>query len=245
MGCDIHCHVEVRTEDGWKHVWPTLVADKADVDAYPEDYVDYPGTIVDSYEEYEKVAPSWEHPLQIHRNYNLFAILADVRNGVGFAGMKTGEGFNIICEPRGAPDDISAETAWDLHNWEADGHSHSWLTLRELLDFDWDQTTHHVGVVSPKEYAHWKEHGFPSYWSAEVSGAVTRKVSNEEMEAHLASGGDASNEEGLFLYTTVTWESKYRDSVGSRFFDVTLPALKQLGDPEEAEDVRLVFFFDN
>lgn len=245
MGCDIHCHVEVRTEDGWQHVWPPLVAETEDVEACPEEYVNFPGTIVSSYEEYQKVAAPWDHPLRIRRNYNLFAIFADVRNGIGFAGTKTGEGFNIIAEPRGIPDDASIETAWDIQHWEGDAHSHSWLTLKDLLDFDWDQTTSHVGVVSPREFVHWKEHGVPSYWSADVSGLTVLEISNEEMEAHLASGGGSTNEAGLFLYTTVTWESKYRDSVGSHFFDVTIHALKQLGDPEEAEDVRLVFFFDN
>ena len=41
------------------------------------------------------------------RNYNLFAILANVRNGTAFAGCKTGEGFNPISNPKGVPSDAS------------------------------------------------------------------------------------------------------------------------------------------
>lgn len=40
------------------------------------------------------------------RNYDSFAVLADVRNGSGFAGVKTGEGWDYIAEPRGLPDDF-------------------------------------------------------------------------------------------------------------------------------------------
>lgn len=49
----------------------------------------------------------WSHPTDIGRNYNLFSILANVRNGVGFAGCKTGEGFEPIAMPRGFPADAS------------------------------------------------------------------------------------------------------------------------------------------
>jgi hypothetical protein len=43
------------------------------------------------------------------RNYDLFAMLAGVRNGRGFAGIKTGDGFIPISEPRGWPADLSPE----------------------------------------------------------------------------------------------------------------------------------------
>lgn len=40
------------------------------------------------------------------RSYNTFAMLADVRNGRGFAGIKTSDGFPVIHEPRGLPADV-------------------------------------------------------------------------------------------------------------------------------------------
>ncbi len=43
------------------------------------------------------------------RSYNTFAMLADVRNGTGFAGIKTSDGFPVIHEQRGLPDDLSVE----------------------------------------------------------------------------------------------------------------------------------------
>lgn len=40
------------------------------------------------------------------RSYNTFAMLANVRNGRGFAGIKTSDGFPYIHEPRGLPSDL-------------------------------------------------------------------------------------------------------------------------------------------
>ena len=121
MGCDIHFFVEVKQADGsWKSV------DEWEVeDGY-------------TYVPYEKAFYNG-------RNYDLFAILADVRNGRGFAGCKTGDGFNIIDEPRGLPNDVSSEVKSQAESWDGDGHSHSWFTLAELESFDWDQTTKHEG----------------------------------------------------------------------------------------------------
>lgn len=44
-----------------------------------------------------------------NRNYDVFAILADVRNGSGFAGVSTGEGFAPIAPRRGIPADACVE----------------------------------------------------------------------------------------------------------------------------------------
>lgn len=64
------------------------------------------------------------------RSYNLFGVLAGVRD---YAQVKP------ISEPKGAPSNLSTEVREELSSWEGDGHSHSWFTVRELLDFDWDK----------------------------------------------------------------------------------------------------------
>ncbi len=75
------------------------------------------------------------------RNYDLFAILANVRNGRGFAGIKTGEGFNPISEPKGLPEDVSPEVKQSSDDWDVDGHSHSWHTVADLINYNWHQET--------------------------------------------------------------------------------------------------------
>ena len=47
------------------------------------------------------------------RSYTTFGILADVRNGVGFAGMKTGTRVTPIALPRGYPDDFVGTVSQD------------------------------------------------------------------------------------------------------------------------------------
>jgi hypothetical protein len=63
-------------------------------------------------------------------NYGIYGFLADVRNY---------SHSPVIAEPRGLPDDVDM-TAEEREDW-ADGWQHgaSWLTLAELLAFDYEQ----------------------------------------------------------------------------------------------------------
>lgn len=65
-----------------------------------------------------------------HRNYSLFAWLADVRNY---------SAVTPISNPRGAPPDISESAKLALEDWSSDAHSVSWLSVEELLAVDYDQ----------------------------------------------------------------------------------------------------------
>jgi hypothetical protein len=78
--------------------------------------------------------PSWDggetaEPFEV-RDYGLFGFLADVRNY---------SHSPVITEPRGIPDD--ADLTDEEREEFADGwyHSASWLTLAELLAYDYDQ----------------------------------------------------------------------------------------------------------
>ncbi|WP_216324580.1 hypothetical protein [Deinococcus aestuarii] len=86
----------------------------------------------------EEADASLACPPQLGRNSALFATLADVRNGVGFAGVRTGTGYRPISPPRGLPGDVSAEVR--RAGGDEDGtrldYGHSWITLRELLEYD-------------------------------------------------------------------------------------------------------------
>jgi hypothetical protein len=107
MGCDIHLYVERRENGAW------ITCDqwsKDEGDDYP--HVDY------------------QKSFYRGRNYDLFAIFADVRNGRGFAGCETGDGFVPICAPRGVPDDCCPEYRAAVEGYGEDGHSHSWLLPR-------------------------------------------------------------------------------------------------------------------
>ena len=64
------------------------------------------------------------------RSYGMFGFLAGVRNY---------SAVTPISYPRGLPNDVSPEV-WDAcKEWGGDGHSHSWLTVQELSNFDYNQ----------------------------------------------------------------------------------------------------------
>lgn len=159
MGCDIHFYVEKFKLTGPdEKLGPSM------------DHLNRPGTWVtaDKWEPNEYYKPddpdyAGEPPLRVDydsrfytgRNYDLFAILADVRNGSGFAGCDTGDGFVPIDEPRGLPVDVSPEVKADSDRWDCDGHSHSWFGLKELLSYNWLQTTKQRGVMHAHSYLQW------------------------------------------------------------------------------------------
>lgn len=89
----------------------------------------------------------WElvDAVKIDRDYNLFGILAGVRNQGG---------WNPIASQRGLPDDASEELkaiefSSTNPNDPLSTHSHSWLTIAELIEYPW--STHQSSLWTPKE----------------------------------------------------------------------------------------------
>jgi len=69
-----------------------------------------------------------------NRNYACFGILAGVRNS----------DVPMIASPRGVPRDAS-KVIVDHHSWD---HTPSWLTLDEILKFNWSQRATHSETVA-------------------------------------------------------------------------------------------------
>ena len=63
------------------------------------------------------------------RSYWLFGMLAGVRNY---------SAIPPISEPRGWPDDVSYVCKLEYDDQLGDGHNHSYFTLKELLEFNYD-----------------------------------------------------------------------------------------------------------
>lgn len=229
MGCDIHCYAEKKENGKWVKV----------VKAFPNRYYDpsKENKIDDDGYEWN---PEFKDEPYSGRNYDLFGILADVRNGRGFAGIQTGEGFNPICDPKGLPIDVSDEVKKSSDDWGSDGHSHSWFTLKELQDYDWMQTTKNYGVINVEQYKEFKQTGkVPDNYCGGVSGGSVINVSNEEMDELISNNSFVSGKE---YYTRIGWATTYKDAVGDFFFGVTMKTLEKISTPE---NVRIVFWFDN
>jgi hypothetical protein len=88
------------------------------------------------------------------RNYQLFGMLAAVRR----------DGLPAIAEPRGVPEDASAEYLHAVKAWGMDGHSHSHShhTLAQLLAYDWLASAEELEAqVGPAGFLRWLETGTP------------------------------------------------------------------------------------
>ena len=181
------------------------------------------------------------------RNYSLFAILANVRNGAD---------FKPITKYRGLPSDVSKVVLQKSESWDLDAHNHNWLLLSELLSYDWTQTVRRTGVVSALEYDKWckydRQHGeAPDQFCGVVFGSDVVMISEEDMEKRLADktlpdkwnnarrDAIATNLHGVYCH--VTWTEPYYQCCRS-FWSDTIPRLLRLGSPD---DVRIVFWFDN
>lgn len=236
MGCDIHLWAEAKRSYPNTEVKPQWEA----FGSVFKNHYHNPDEIVTKDETgYSFNKKMTDSPWQ-GRNYDLFAILADVRNDRGFAGVDTGDGFVPIAMPRGIPEDASAYFKKQAKRWGEDGHSHSYITLEELKAFDWNQTTKHRGFVDPLEYKVFKKKGKPSSW---CGGTSAKTITNEEMDEYLKN---TKIKKGAWPlpYTQVEWEETYADSVGD-FFTKTIPALEELLTLKYAQAIRIVFFFDN
>jgi hypothetical protein len=236
MGCDIHLYVE-KLENG---VW--MPADQWVPDEDDE----------------RKLSVPYGTGFYDGRNYDLFAILANVRNGYGFAGCDTGDGFVPIAMPRGLPDGVTPVVKAESDYWDCDGHSHSWLTLAEILAYDWTQTTKQRGWVNGPEFEEWerlrKWDPEPKSHCGGVSGGSIQHISSEEMARRvqvitesLGNGvpwcavSDRLSQLLRDTYCQVEWEIDYARCC-QEFWWNTIPRLLRLGPPEHT---RLVFWFDN
>lgn len=150
MGCDIYIAIQKRVDDQWQDV-PWTSADKL---TFRED--DLRASAINMPEQFD-----W-------RNYNLFAILANVRNATW------GPPLTPIAEPRGLPADYYYSYTNDYKGWLGD-HSFSYVTVRELLDYPWDNTYEYDAYVQPSEAAKLADGKTPDCWSAYSSTGVRAK----------------------------------------------------------------------
>lgn len=240
MGCDIHMFAEIKlNRKSGQYEWKTVGR------VFKDNYHTKNEPTYMSLAKGEKSdsAYEWNSKLTMEpygaRNYDVFAMLADVRNGRGFAGCDTGDGFNPIADPKGVPEDASDYYKQVVEEWDGDGHSHSYFSMEELDAYDWNQKTKHRGWVGIEEYKVFKEQGHPNSWSGGVDGGAVKHITNKEMDEVIA---------GIFViegmpYTQVEWESSYLDS--AKWFLEAMKDVKKLKKLKGVEDVRIVFFFDN
>jgi hypothetical protein len=155
MGCDIHLYVEKKINGVWEKQT-----------GFVSNWYD-PGSDYFAKDEFKNCDSPYGG-----RNYSLFSFLADVRNYDGE--------IKPLAQPRGLPDDVSDVVKAESDDWDCDGHSHSYFTLRELIDASLrESVVSFSGYVDLQSYAEYKQNGRPNCWSGGVGGAI-QVVSNKD-----------------------------------------------------------------
>ena len=197
-----------------------------------------------------RVNGKWERvpyaPEEIsRRNYDTFAILGNVRNGRGFAGVVTGSGLPYISDSRGLPPDMAKPLTlgmpyhseyFESQDWSNDDladlrgdygdHSQSWVTLAELEAYDWAHEITEIGILSRAEYDAWDKTSWPKQCCGGIAGpGVVVGAANQPSVTHIQ----------------VEWKTTCAEAAGE-FYTIVLPWLRTVGAPD---DVRLVFGFDS
>lgn len=209
MGADIHMYVERREGDRW-------VALKGRNPYY------------DLLKEQDEVV--YQNWIWQGRDYDLFAVLADVRNEFDFVPVSL---------PKGLPVDVSDIVRSHANIMCFDEHSHTWLSLRELQEYDLNRIVKRSGWVSLHEFENFLASGKPQVWSNGIGGMNIIHVSSDQMQGLLDGKYDAKK--GRKYYSQIEWEDTYQEVVGYAW-EMIVPVMEEMGGPD---DVRLVFWFDN
>lgn len=213
MGSDIHMVAQKRTADGWERVEPF------------------------KYCEYEKKQVRGMQ--NTYRSYFMFALLAGVRNGFGFAGCKIFDPVVPIAEGRGLPDDFQIDDN-ECHegSWMGD-HSYTWMTLDEILAADTTRKVKKSGWINGIERKQWVESqdAQPPGWCGGISGQGVEHVSLDELDFRLKEGMPCDRH-----YAFAEWEVPMSVALGDDFMAL-VEHWKTL-DPDP-RNVRLVMGFDS
>ncbi len=252
MGCDIHLKAQVRDNEG---VWHEVDVERECRCAKGPT----PGKWIRQQDGQEFECWGCKGRLVItgynDRNYDTFAILADVRNG------SHGEEFITISVAKGLPEDMVPNRRVDDFGYEENDfgfdfgdHSQTWLTLRELQEYPhWEKVINKEGWIGLEEFAVWDANGQgepKNGYSGGVGGGGVVHVNNDQMRELIAKGqkfraewGRGKTVQGATpsYYTVVHWTSTYKEQAHN-FYDYFIPALAKLGGPD---DVRIVFGFDS
>lgn len=207
MGCDIHMYVEYKKDI------PVKGSDRRETKWISGDYFK-PNPYYDLWDEEEQKE---RMELYGNRNYSLFTTLAGVRD----YSNKT----IPVSEPKGLPDDCCEYVKQQCERWGIDGHTHSWLTLKELKVYQaTNPKMYYLGLLSPADLILFDTEGkLPRSW---CQGTNQKGYERREW-----------SEENAVLIPLI-------DKLQQRAHELMQYDWQEY-DAANDEKVRIVFWFDN
>ena len=165
--------------------------------------------------------------------------LANVRNGYGFAGVKTFEPVRSLTDQRGLPEGFEV----GKYNEEKDDyvggpylgdHSFGWALASEILAHP-RRAVQESGVLTVEAYKALRDEGKePESWSGDIWGKDIKVVDSKDFEKEMKDP-----EPGKKIYVRASWTSS-KDHL-----DEFVNATKEVAEKYGAGNVRIVFGFDS
>ena len=165
-------------------------------------------------------SPSWG----IGQDYILFSVLGGVRNRWDIKPIKLREGF--------PSDSTLFYTRDEIFNY----HSHNYLYLDEILEFDWNSGFIQEECISKEIYDEWDKKSFPKECCSAVSGPNVIIIEQEEYSTDLKFGSEKS------VYIYAKWNDTFKNHCDS-FLNEVVEDMKKLDS--NPKNVRCLFAFDN
>jgi hypothetical protein len=192
---------------------------------------------------------NWEHAVYTGRNGRLMELLTGQYN--------YGDEITRFPFDRGIPNDASIEVRKVAEEGRQGGNFYfSWLTAREILDYDWTQRIEQSTKISAEAYWWWNrrdrrrsrgpgsDHSFSLFLNevpeAELQERLLTIESQFNMDARSSIPEIIRSQLGD-VCCKVTW-SEPLHILCADFWYETIPRLLRLGKPE---DVRIIYWFSS
>lgn len=207
MGCDIHVFCEAKRFYGDENIWYC-------VDHFKKNKY------------FNPIEPDGEREWEVvvifdNRDYGLFSLLTDVRNYYENEPIDT---------PRGLPNDVSKEVKDESDYCGSDGHSHSYFTLKELMDYRREHATmKYSGMLSDKQIEDLRNGIKPNSWCQSTNMEGYKYV---RWEDNITPNFDKLIEVMKKRLMEEFWIYDFQDDKEDRI-------------KERSNDFRIVFWFDN
>lgn len=209
MGCDIHMYTEFKHDGQWKNCDHFMFNPSFD-----------PTRCKSFLSSQYQLVPFFDD-----RNYDLFSVLANVRNYAN---------TDYIDNHRGLPENVTLYVKSEYEDWELDAHSASYFTLKELIDFhNENHPIKRCGMFAPEDLEAFDKYGtipntYCQYTNQPGWERRTWETKNDVLTPIIEKLKERADEVGL-IYS----------------FKWTASEMAQQEAYEKSADIRIVFWFDN